>query len=246
MRRFVGQDLAHPQPATERPTLCLGALLACLLAVFLGSAAAGQARPQDSIVYRVVSVDANSWVITAEEQQTGSRVRFKLNPQAFVNKRFRADLRGRGQGHQFSVVAPRNEPLPGCCESGAGPGGDSPSRRPTTRRPSAEGRRSAPTGPGAGGGPGGPPGEPSGPGASSGGSDYEIVEVDQRTWTVTATEVGSGQTIRFQVDPTTFVGYEFSANLRDLHQSQGFGLIGINASPLSECCTLVSGAPPGP
>lgn len=224
------------QPITGRPTLAPGFVLVCLLAVFVGSAAEGQARPQEQVVYRISSVDPNSWVVTAEEQQTGSRVRFKLNPRAFVNKRFRADLRGRGQGQRFSVVAPRNEPLPGCCEFGGGPPGDTPSRRPSTSRPSAEGRR-----PGA---PSGGPGAPSaGPGASSGGSEFEIVEVDQRTWIVTATEMGSGQTVQFRVDPQTFVGYEFRANLRELHQGQGFGLIGLNASPLSDCCTLLGGNP---
>jgi len=231
------------RPTTERPTLFLGFLLACLLAVFVGSTAEGQARPQEEVVYRIVSVDPNSWVVTAEEQQTGSRVRFKLNPRAFVNKRFRADLRGRGQGHRFSVVAPRNEPLPGCCEFGGGPPGDRPSRRPATTRPSAEGLRGGPPGARPGAPSGGPGAPPAGPGGSSGGSDYEIVEVDQRTWTVTATETGSGQTVQFQVDPKTFVGYEFSANLRELHQGQGFGLIGLNASPLSDCCTLLSGTP---
>lgn len=232
------------KPAPVRSTLILGFLLVGLFGV-VGSEAAGQARPQEEVVYRVVSIDPNSWVVTAEEQQTGSRVRFKLNPRAFVNKKFRADLRGRGEGHRFSVVAPRNEPLPGCCEFGGGPPGDTPSRRPTTRRPSAEGRRSAPPSARPGAPSGGPGAPPTGPGGSAGGDDFEIIEVDQRTWTVTAT--GSGQTVQFQIDPQTFVGYEFRANLRDLHQGQGFGLIGLNSSPLSDCCTLVGGkGSPGP
>lgn len=219
----------------------VGIVLACLLAAFATSAATAQPRPQEEILYRIVSVDPNSWVVTAEDQQTGTQVRFKLNPRAFVKKRFKAEIEGRGQGQKFSVVAPRNEPLANCCEFGGGPPGDTPSRGSSYRRPSAEGRRSGPPsfGPGAG-----PPS--GGPGSAGGGSDFEIVQVDQRSWTVTASAVGSGQQVQFKVDPSTFVGYEFKANLRDLRRGQGFGLIGLNNSPLAGCCTLLSGSPPGP
>lgn len=58
---------------------------------------------------------------------------------------------------------------------------------------------------------------------------------------VTANEVGSGFRVQFQVDPSVFVGYEFRANLRDLRAGQGFGLIGLNTSPLAGCCTLLEG-----
>jgi hypothetical protein len=222
--------------AVQRSVLVLAFLVVGLVAVFVTSAATAQARPQEEILYRIVSVDANSWVVTAEDQQTGTQVRFKLNPRAFVNKKFRADLQGKGQGHRFSVTAPRNEPLANCCAMSGGPPGETPSRRPSTRRPSAQGRRGAP--------PTSRPGGPSaGPGAPGGGTDFEIVEVDPKTWTVTASGVGTGQTVRFRVDPSTFVGYEFRASLRDLHRGQGFGMIGLNSSPLSGCCTLVGASP---
>lgn len=228
--------------AMRRSTIVFSCLVAVLLVTALlvasgGPAAADQARPQEEILYRIVAVDANSWVVTAEDQQTGNQVRFKLNPRAFVKKRFKADVQGRAEGHRFSVTAPRNEPLANCCEFGGGPPSDRPSRRPSTTRPSAEGLRGGP--------PSARPGAPSsGPGgAPGGGADFEIAEVDPRSWTVTATLVGSGQTVRFQVDPTAFVGYEFKANLRDLRRGQGFGLIGLNTSPISGCCTLLGGSP---
>jgi len=56
---------------------------------------------------------------------------------------------------------------------------------------------------------------------------------------VTARESGGASTVRFRVDPQSFVGYEFRADLRDLRQGQGFELLGINAVPLSQCCVLM-------
>jgi hypothetical protein len=63
--------------------------------------------------------------------------------------------------------------------------------------------------------------------------------VDRQGWVVTARERSGGRTVRFRVDPQSFIGYEFRADVRDLRQGQGFGLVGVNAVPLSKCCTLL-------
>lgn len=245
------------QPGTSGRFLMPFAVLICLfwLAVAPASAQARPgAQPREQILYRVVSVDPNSWVVTAQDLQSGQQVRFKLNPRAFVQKRFKADVASEGQGQRFSVVAPRHEPLANCCEMAGGAAGKGATRGQGYRRPSAESRR-----PSSGDDrrPARPDGRgPSaGPGASAGGSDFEIVDVEPKSWTVTATRTGSGETVRFRVDPSAFVGYEFRASLVDLRRGGGFGLIGVNDSPLSDCCTLLeatgtgyegAGGPPGP
>lgn len=249
--RTPPQTARQGTTAQGLPALLLGGLALCLLISITVVPASAQdrpgARPQEQILYRVVAVDADSWMVTAEDLETGKQVRFKLNPRAFVQKRFKAELGGKGQGQRFSVVAPRNEPLANCCEAAGGSAGAGATRGEGYRRPSAEARRSSP---GAARSPARPGarGSSGRPGTAAGGSDFEIVDVEPRSWTVTASRTGSGETVRFRVDPSAFVGYEFRASLVDLRRGGGFGLIGVNDSPLRNCCTLVEGAggPPGP
>lgn len=180
--------------------------------------------PRDEVTYRVVAVHPQSWVVTAEDTETGKSVHFKLNPRAFQGKRFHADLGDRRAGGRFSAVAPRNEPLSNCCEM-AGTEGGSPGRSP---------RSAPPTRPM-------PPSHtpPPPPGQSTGSGDLEILSVDPGSWVVTARDSGSGETVRFEVDPQAFVGFEFRADLRSLRRGQGFSLMALNNAPLDRCCTLL-------
>lgn len=218
----------------------LPALLTLSLASGLYPAAPATAqRPsQGQVAYRVTDVDARSWIVSARNLETGHEVKFRLNPQAFIRKTFHADLAGRHAGEGFSVTAPKGEPLAGCCEMAQGAGGGPP--EPGTRigtgaatRPEAGASRS----------PGGPSfGRPTPPGpggSSTAGGGWEIASVDRQGWVITARERSGGRTVRFRVDPQSFIGYEFRADVHDLRQGQGFGLVGVNAVPLSKCCTLL-------
>lgn len=205
-------------------------LLSGALAATVAPAAA-EGPPSGEVAYRVVAVQSQSWIVTARNLESGQQARFKLNPRAFEGKSFEADLGGSGPGQRFTVVAPRNEPLTGCCEVTEDGGSGRPSGS-GSRPPSPDSRRSPKARPA-------PPGGSSGGPGSGGEGGWQIVSVDHKSWIVTARQREGGQTIRFRVDPQAFVGYEFRADLHELRQGQGFVLIGLNALPLTDCCTLV-------
>lgn len=203
-------------------------LAVTLLAGPLLAAPPGARPSRDEVVYRVVDVHPASWIVTAQDLATGHQVRFKLNPRAFERKQFRADLAGRRVGQRFSVVAPPDEPLGACCEvtAGGAPGAPpGPAPGPAPRTAPEPPRRPAPPRVGSSGG---------------GGEPWEIVSVDPRRWIVTVRGSAGGGTVSFKVDPESFVGYEFKADLRAVRQGHGFSLIGINERPLADCCTVVS------
>jgi len=67
---------------------------------------------------------------------------------------------------------------------------------------------------------------------------WEIVSVDSAEWIVTAKNKNN-KTIRFKVDPQSFIGFRFRADLSGIEKGAGFTIIAPNDSPVTKNCVLL-------
>ena len=67
---------------------------------------------------------------------------------------------------------------------------------------------------------------------------WEIIEVNAAELTMTARNRGN-RTIVFRVDPTSFIGYRFKADLSGIEKGGKFTIVAPNLEPLSKNCVLV-------
>jgi hypothetical protein len=177
----------------------------------------GSMPAAEDLEYKVLSIDPESWVVTAQETATENVVKFKLPFAAFKGKTFDADLGAVQQGQRFSVRGPRNarldklimeEPLPGKPPLTVD--------RRTKLRQRVKIRR-----------------RPSKPLA------WEILHVDARKWIVTAKNNQTQKVVKFQAHPEAFTGFLFRANLQGIKKGRGFAIVTPNNQPMKNVCTLL-------
>lgn len=160
--------------------------------------------------YEVTAVNPQNWVITAKEISTGEILSFKLPPSVFHGQTFDAKLEGMVPGQKFEVRGPRNAPLNNLIvERPTRRAGEKGRGRPVKRMGRAT-RRLA----------------------------WEIVNVDSAEWIVTAKNKNN-KTIRFKIDPQSFIGFRFRADLSGIQKGAGFTLIAPNDSPITKSCVLL-------
>ena len=229
------------ETTTRHQTITYLALAATLLVTFGSAALAQPGRGGDQVRFEVQSVDRETWVVTARDLASGETFSFRLPPEAFRGQKFEADLAQATVGRKISVQAPPGVRM----------------RQAVVERPvgavgggleSPPGRRARPYRDRPSGGPGSPggsdrPEHPSdyvrsqGPGGGSASKDWEVLSVDPRSW-VAQVRGSDGAIVSLEVDPQAFVGYRFSASVRDLRAGEGFELLASNEQPLSNCCTV--------
>jgi hypothetical protein len=172
----------------------------------------GAMPPGEKLEYKVLSINPENWVVTAQETATGNVVKFRLPPTVFKGKTFDADLGALRKGQRFSVRGPRNarldqltivKPLPG-------------ERRPLRRGLKAKLRSQTST-----------------PLA------WEILHVDARKWVVTAKNRLTHKVAKFQAHPEAFTGFLFRANLKGIKKGQGFAIVTPNNQPINNVATLL-------
>jgi hypothetical protein len=163
--------------------------------------------------YKVVAVEANNWIITAEEMATGEMVKFRLPPQSFKGQTFEANLEQLKPGQGFSVKGPRNASLNNMVVE-----------KPL---PSIKNERRKNL--------------PKGQFNSSPGSllTWEITHVDPKNWIVTARNRYSKMKAKFKANPNGFIGFKFRALLRGINKGRGFSIMTPNDLPLANICTLL-------
>ena len=234
----------HHSPS--QPTLTLGLALAAagLFAVAATVAQPPASQPgrpgagsSDAVEFEVVSLDERTWSVTARDVETGETLRFKLPPKAFVGQRFTADLGGTAPGQKVTVQAPPGARIEqAVVESPLGTG----LGRSGLSNDRYERQERRPPGPTGFGDRQRDRNRSRHPGArSSGPMEYEILSVDQRTWTVTA-RGSDGETVTLEISPEAFIGFRFSAPVSDLQAGQGFALMATNERPLLDCCRVKS------
>ncbi|NIM16949.1 MAG: hypothetical protein GTO45_33695 [Candidatus Aminicenantes bacterium] len=193
-------------------TVILGAAFAFVaMAVFVH----GAQPPGEVLEYEVISVEPQSWVVTARETATGNVVKFRLPPAVFKGQTFDANLGSVKRGQRFSVQGPRNARLSQLIVEEGLPGGPPRGRRKFGKRiPKISG----------------PPSKP---------LAWEIVHVDPRKWVVTAKNRRTHKVVKFQAHPEAFAGFRFRANLRGIRKGQGFSIVTPNNRPMNNCATLL-------
>lgn len=160
--------------------------------------------------YEVSAVNPQTWVITAKEITSGDILSFKLPPSAFHGQTFDAKLEGIVPGQKFEVRGPKNASL-----------NDLIVERPTRR--ASEKSRGRPV---------------KRMGRTVRRLPWEIVNVDSSEWIVTAKNKNN-KTIRFKIDPQSFIGFRFRADLSGIEKGAGFTLIAPNDSPITKNCVLL-------
>lgn len=170
------------------------------------------ARSQDLLMYEVLSIEPGTWVVTAKETRSGEVVSFRLPPESFKGKTFDADLGDIKKGRRFSVRGPRNARLSNLVMHRTASRGDSPlKRRP--RKPIMH---------------------------MAGGTKLPwVIKEVAKDWMVTAFKMKSGETIKFKVDPNSFKGFRFRANIKGISKGQGFSLYAPNQGAITSACTLM-------
>ena len=165
----------------------------------------------EELEYKVLSINPENWVVTAQETATGNVVKFRLPPSAFKGQTFDANLGEVQNGQRFSVQGPRNARLNQLIMEEPLPGGPPPGRG---RQPKMRPR-------------------PSGP------LTWEILHVDARKWIVTAKNRQTHKVAKFQAHPEAFTGFLFHANLRGIKNGQGFAIVTPNNQPMNNIATLL-------
>lgn len=238
---LLGKDSLGPMKIYSKPTFAsiLG-LFAALLLTVGGPLAAQPAAPGDSVAFEVQSIDRQNWVVTARDLESGEVFAFRLPPEAFRGQRFEADLDDAASGKKISVQGARGarldkavieRPIGAGSPSRGRPEGDTRFDRDRAPGPADYGSSPERRGPADYLQSNGRPGGGSGP------SEYEVLSVDSRTWTVQA-RGRNGRTVSLEVDPQAFVGYRFRASVEDLRAGQGFELLATNEQPLANCCVV--------
>ena len=165
----------------------------------------------EMLEYEVISVNTNSWVVTAKETATGNVVKFRLPPTVFTGQTFDADLENLQSGRRFSVRGPRNSRLNNLVmETPLG-------KRPRERREMHSPRLNLYTEK----------------------LTWEIVSVDPNNWIVTARNRNNNKMVKVKAHPEAFTGFRFRANLEDIGNGQGFSIVTPNDRPMPNCCTLL-------
>jgi hypothetical protein len=190
-----------------------------LAAIFAFAAMAvfvhGVQPPGEVLEYEVISVEPQSWVVTAKETATGNVVKFRLPPVVFKGKTFDANLGSVKLGQRFSVQGPRNARLNQLIVETGLPGGPSRGRGKFAKRiPKIIG----------------PPVKT---------LTWEIMHVDAQKWIVTARNRRTHKVVKFQAHPEAFTGFRFRANLRGIRKGEGFSMVTPNNLPLNNCATLL-------
>lgn len=191
-------------------------ILAAAFAVVAMAVFVHGAQPKGEVLeYEVISVESQSWVVTAKETATGNVVKFRLPPAVFKGKTFDANLKSVKRGQRFSVQGPRNARLNQLIVEKGLPGGPLRKRGKFAKRvPKISG----------------PPVQP---------LTWEILHVDARKWIVTAKNRRTHKVVKFQAHPEAFAGFRFRANLRGIRKGQGFAIVTPNNQPLNNCATLL-------
>jgi hypothetical protein len=180
--------------------------LAAITALVHGAMPAGE-----ELEYKVLSINPENWVVTAEETATGNVVKFRMPPSVFKGQTFDADIETLPKGQRFSIRGPRNARLDQLILEEPLPGGPPPGRG---RQPKMHPR-------------------PSGP------LTWEILHVDARNWIATAKNLRTHKVAKFQVHPEAFIGFLFHANLRGIQRGKGFAVVTPNNLPMNNVCTLL-------
>jgi hypothetical protein len=76
-------------------------------------------------------------------------------------------------------------------------------------------------------------------GSMSGPLAWEILHVDARKWIVKARNRKTHKTIKFKVQPESFKGFRFQANLRGIRKGEGFSIVTPNNVPINNNCKLL-------
>ncbi len=171
----------------------------------------GGARGGELLEYEVISINPQSWVVTAKETASGNVVKFRLPPAVFKGKTFDADLGKVRRGRRFSVRGPRNARLDNLIMEG--PLGKQPRMRKD--------------------------GGPVRMVPSSRQLGWVIVNVDARQWIVTVRNRTTGKTAKFKGHPEAFRGFRFRANLRNIRKGKGFSIVTPNNRSMPNVCTLL-------
>ncbi len=194
----------------RRATITIG-LVATLAFAAMAVWMQGSKPKGEVLEYKVVSIEPRGWVVTAEETATGNIVKFRLPPAAFKGKTFDANLEALKAGQRFSVKGQRNARLSKLIME-----------RPLAKGPQKGRGRRAKLGV-----------------SLSEPLAWEILHVDARRWIVTARNRRSHRTIKFKVQPESFTGFRFRANLRGIRKGEGFSIVAPNELPISNNCTLL-------
>lgn len=194
----------------RRSTITVG-LVATLAFAAIAVWLQGSSPKGEVLEYKVVSIESKGWVVTAEETATGNVVKFRLPPAVFKGKTFDANLETLKAGQRFSVRGPRNAQLSQLIME-----------RPLAKGPQKGGGMRARLG-----------------GSLSRPLAWEILHVDARKWIVTARNRKTHKTIKFKVQPESFTGFSFRANLRGIRKGEGFSIVTPNNQPMNNNCTLL-------
>lgn len=190
----------------------LTVILVAIVAFFGMTAFAAGSTPQGELLeYEVKAVDAQGWIVTAQEVATGNVVKFRLPPAVFKGRTFDANLASLRRGQRFAVQGPRNARLNNLIMKSP------PGKRQRLKRSRRAALRVSPSQP----------------------LTWEIVQVDPRKWIVTARNRQSQKVIKFQAHPEAFIGFRFRANLRNIGEGKGFSIVTPNNAPMGNACTLL-------
>lgn len=170
------------------------------------------AGPQGELLeYEVISINPQSWVVTAKETASGNVVKFRLPPTVFKGKSFDAELGNIRKGGRFAVRGPRNARLDNLIMEG-----------PMTKQPRMQ-KNSG-------------PGNMTPPGAQLG---WVIEDVNPAQWIVSVRNRATGKTAKIKGHPEAFTGFRFRADLRNIRKGQGFSIVAPNDQPMSNVCSLL-------
>jgi hypothetical protein len=164
----------------------------------------------EQLDYVITALNPLTWVVTARATATGETVQFRLHPSAFKGQTFDADLEGIAPGQKFRVRGPKNAVI-----------GNAIVEQPASKagaKGQGQAMRKTP-----------PPSQR---------LAWEIIDVNAAESTMTARNRGN-RTIVFKVDPKSFIGFRFSADLAGLEKGNGFTIIAPNLDPISENCVLI-------
>ena len=172
----------------------------------------GAMPPGEELEYKVMSIDPQGWIVTAQETATGNVVKFRMPPSAFKGQTFDANLEALQKGQRFSVRGPRNARLNQLILEKS-----LPQEGPTRGRGPRAKLRPRPSEP----------------------LSWEILHVDAKNWIVTAKNRRTHKVAKFQAHPEAFTGFLFHANLRGIQKGRGFAIVTPNNQPMNNVCTLL-------
>lgn len=172
----------------------------------------GAMPPGEELEYKVLSINPENWVVTAQETATGNVVKFRMPPSVFKGQTFDANLGSIQKGQRFSVRGPRNARLNQLIMEKSLPG-----ERPLRGRSRRAKMRLQPSAP----------------------LTWEILHVDARNWIVTAKNRQTHKVLKFQAHPEAFTGFLFRANLRGIKKGRGFAIVTPNNQPMNNIATLL-------